>query len=424
MSEFAKPRGTADILPEQAAEWRAIEDAARQLFETYHYREIRTPIFEHTEVFQRGVGDTTDIVQKEMYTFLDRGERSLTLRPEGTAGVVRAFVEEKLYGEMNTQKFYYLGPMFRYEKPQAGRYRQFHQYGVEVIGSSDPRVDAEVIGLGDHLLRQMGVKSFSLLLNSVGCPVCRARHREQLLAYLQPVRSELCKDCQSRFDKNPLRILDCKIDRDHPVVASAPKITDALCEDCARQFSQVQTYLDEMGISYEIDKTMVRGLDYYTQTAFEFVEGSIGAVSTILAGGRYNGLIQMLGGPDLPGIGFAGGVERLILARAAHGATQVGQDRVDVFVLALGEIATKPAARLLHELRSVGIKADSDYSGRKVKAQLKVADRLGARYVVLLGEDEVAAGQVAVRNLATREQVTIEQSELVSYLSEQVSLRF
>lgn len=421
MVQYAKPRGTADILPDQVADWRAIEDEARRLFAIYHYREIRTPIFEHTEVFLRGVGDTTDIVQKEMYTFMDRGDRSLTLRPEGTAGVVRAYVEEKLYGVANTQKFYYFGPMFRYEKPQAGRYRQFHQYGIEVIGSSDPRVDAEVIGLGDHFLRQLGIDTFTLHLNSVGCPVCRASHKAHLIEHLQPIRNELCKDCQSRFEKNPLRILDCKIDHDHPVVMSAPTITDALCDDCAHQFATVQTYLDEMGISYEIDKTMVRGLDYYTQTAFEFKEGSIGAISTILAGGRYNGLIHELGGPELPGIGFAGGVERLLLARAAREETVQAKDQVDVVVVAMGDSAMNISVRVLHELRKAHITADVDYYGRGVKGQLKLADRLSARYVVLIGDDEVSTQSVSVRDLGTREQVLVEQHHVVDYLLERVT---
>ncbi len=416
MAQFAKPRGTADILPDQVLEWRAIEDEARRLFATYHYREIRTPIFEHTEVFQRGVGDTTDIVQKEMYTFMDRGDRSLTLRPEGTAGVVRAYVEEKQYGNTNTQKYFYFGPMFRYEKPQAGRFRQFYQYGVEVMGSNDPRVDAEVIGLADHFLRQMGIESFELHLNSVGCPICRASHKQQLIKHLEPVRDQLCKDCQSRFGKNTLRILDCKIDHNHPVVASAPAITDALCADCAHQFNEVKAYLDLMGISYQIDKTMVRGLDYYTQTAFEFVEGSIGAVSTILGGGRYNGLIEMLGGPDLPGIGFAGGVERLLLARSAQGVTKQEPDQIDVLVVAMGDQAIKTSVQILHELRKSGISADADYSAHSLKAQFKLADRLHARYVVLLGEDEVSAHQVSVRNLDTREQELMEQANLVDYL--------
>lgn len=412
MAEYAKPRGTADILPEEAVEWRAVEDLWHETARRYHLQEIRTPMFEHTEVFARGVGDTTDIVQKEMYTFLDRGGRSLTLRPEGTAGVVRAFVEQKLYGGPLPIKLYYTGPVFRYETPQAGRYRQHHQYGVEAIGSEDPRLDAEIVELAHHFLRAAGVETLRLEINSVGCPVCRPAHRELLRTHLEPVREKLCGDCQDRFDKNPLRILDCKIDRDNPVVRLSPAITDHLCADCQEHFSQVRAYLDALSVPYEVNKILVRGLDYYTRTTFEFMEDSIGAKSTILGGGRYNSLVRMLGGPETPGIGFGGGIERLLLARRANGVVPAGPDLVDVYVIAVGEAGRIPSVRAVQALRHAGLAADADYGARGLKAQLKAADRLAARLAVLIGDEEAAQGVVTLRDLATRDQWTVAEGEL------------
>ncbi|MCY0875432.1 MAG: histidine--tRNA ligase [Firmicutes bacterium] len=413
MAEYAKPRGTADILPDEAAEWRYVEEQAREVFELYHFREIRTPIFEHTEVFERGVGDTTDIVQKEMYTFKDRGDRAITLRPEGTAGVVRAFVEQKLYGGPLPVKWFYYGPMFRYEKPQAGRFRQFHQYGVEVIGADDPRVDAEVIELAYRFLRRVGVQSLRLEVNSVGCAVCRARHKEALLAHLKPALPELCADCQSRYEKNPLRIQDCKIDHDHPLVRTSPTITEYLCADCSAHFEEVKSYLDELAVPYIVNPTMVRGLDYYTRTAFEFMEDSIGAMSTVLAGGRYNRLVADFGGPDLPGIGFAGGIERLLLARAANQAQFVQVDRVDVYVIAMGAAALRPSVRLIQALREQGVRVDLDYLSHGMKSQMKTADRLHAKLALIIGEDEVAQGVVGVRDLAAKTQEAVAVHDVV-----------
>lgn len=414
VAEYVKPRGTADLLPVDTAEWQYLEAQARELFSLYQYREVRTPIFEHTEVFERGVGDTTDIVQKEMYTFRDRADRSITLRPEGTAGAVRAFVEQKQYGGPLPVKWFYYGPMFRYEKPQAGRFRQLHQYGVEVIGVEDPRVDAEVIELGHRFLSTVGVRSFRLEINSVGCATCRAAHKEALLTHLAPVVQELCADCQSRYEKNPLRILDCKVDRDHPRVLTAPTITDSLCEDCRVHFATVRAYLDDLDVSYVVNPIMVRGLDYYTRTAFEFMEDSIGAMSTILAGGRYNQLVAGFGGPDLPGVGFAGGMERLILARAANGERAEDAVQPFAFVLALDDAAKSPSVRLLQSLRATGIPADADYLGRSLKSQLKTADRLGARVAILIGDDEVLRGVATVRDLQTKEQRTVSLADVVA----------
>ena len=416
MADFARPPGTADVLPEQAGAWQFVEVKAREVFGLYHYREVRTPIFEHTEIFERGVGDTTDIVQKEMYTFTDRGGRSLTLRPEGTAGVVRAFVEGKLYGGHLPAKYYYVGPMFRYEKKQAGRYRQFHQYGVEVIGSDDARADAEVIELANRFLQELGIDKYRLELNSVGCPRCRAAHKALLLEHLAPVKEELCQDCQARFEKNPLRILDCKIDGKHPQVQSAPTIADHLCADCATHFGEVKGHLDLLGVQYELTPTMVRGLDYYTRTAFEFIGTELGAQSTIIGGGRYNGLVSMLGGPALPGVGFAGGLERLLLTFAAARVEALSADRLDVFVIVMGEAAKGLSVKVLQRLRQHGFRADADYAGRGFKAQLKLADRFFAPVALIIGDDEVAAQSVTLRDMASKEQRLVPLGELVAAL--------
>ena len=422
MAEFNRPRGTADILPAQIGGWVTIEQKARELFTLYHFDEIRTPIFEHTEIFERGVGDTTDIVQKEMYTFRDRADRSMTLRPEGTAGVVRAFIEAKLYGGPLPVKLFYMGPMFRYEAPQAGRYRQLHQYGVEVIGSEDPRVDAEVIELAHRYLQEMGARS-TLELNSVGCATCRADHKQALLEHLTPIRHELCQDCQGRFDKNPMRILDCKKDGDHPVVTASPRITDYLCSSCQTHFDQVKEHLDALQIPYTVNPNLVRGLDYYTRTAFEFIDTSIGAKSTILGGGRYNGLVEMLGGPTLSGIGFGGGIERLLLSRKEAGIDDTVQDHVDVYVVALGDAAKQEALRVLSVLRQNGIKADTDYTDRGMKAQMKSADRLSAQFALVIGEDELANGGYALRDLEKKSQEFVTHEQWLTYLTERLGAK-
>ncbi len=421
MAEHAKPRGTSDLTPEEAFAWQGVEELLRATFHAYHFREIRTPVFEHTEVFERGVGDTTDIVQKEMYTFTDRGGRSMTLRPEGTAGVARAFVEHKWYGGPLPLKLYYMGPIFRYEKPQAGRYRQHQQYGVEALGSVDPRLDAEVIQLADRFLRAAGVQSLRLELNSVGCPACRATHRDLLLAHLTPVREELCADCQGRLEKNPLRVLDCKIDRDHPVVLQSPTITDHLCDDCAAHFAGVKAGLDALDVPYTVNKVLVRGLDYYTRTAFEFMEDSIGAMSTILGGGRYDGLVRLLGGPETAGIGFAGGMERLMLARQANGVAEDGADTVDAYVIGLGEGGRMAALKVARELRDAGVATEVDYTGRSLKAQLKTADRLQARAAVLIGDDEVAAGVASVRELVEKQQAAVPLRQVAGHVARLVA---
>src|SRR5699024_349233 len=387
----------------------------------YHYKEIRTPLFEHTEVFQRGVGDSTDIVQKEMYTFDDRGGRSLTLRPEGTAPVVRACVENKLYGDPNQPvKMYYFAQMYRYERPQKGRMRQLNQFGVEAMGSADPAIDAEVIDLAMSCYQELGLKSLKLVINSLGDQESRKNHRQALIDHFSPHKEELCGDCRTRLTQNPLRILDCKKDKDHPAIKSAPSILDYLNEESIKYFEQVKTYLTQMGIEYEVDKNLVRGLDYYNHTAFEIMSEAdgFGAITTLTGGGRYNGLSEELGGPDVPGIGFGMGLERLIMAMEAEGVEIPAEKNLDCYLVAVGEQPEKRAVPLVYELRKAGIQIDKDYQGRKMKAQIKTADRLHAKFVLILGEDELAKGIITVRKMESGEQLEIPLSRLAEDMKE------
>ncbi|MBB6177905.1 histidyl-tRNA synthetase [Anoxybacillus tengchongensis] len=416
---FQIPRGTQDILPEQAAKWQYIEQIARELCRRYNYQEIRTPIFEHTELFLRGVGDTTDIVQKEMYTFEDRGGRSLTLRPEGTAAVVRSFVENKMYGYPNQPvKLYYMGPMFRYERPQAGRFRQFVQFGVEALGSNDPAIDAEVIALAMDIYRSLGLKKLKLVINSLGDVESRKSHRQALIDHFQPRIHEFCDDCQARLHKNPMRILDCKKDRDHDLMRTAPSILDYLNEQSRTYFEKVQMYLQRLGIVFEVDPRLVRGLDYYNHTAFEIMSEAegFGAITTLCGGGRYNGLVQEIGGPETPGIGFALSIERLLAALEAEGISLPISEGIDCYVVALGEQAKEEAVALVAALRQEGVSAEKDYQDRKVKAQLKAADRLHATYVAILGEDELQKGVINVKHMATGEQQEVPLDMFVSHM--------
>ncbi len=418
------PRGTADILPKDVKAWQYVENKIKEICQTYHYKEIRTPLFEHTEVFQRGVGDTTDIVQKEMYTFDDRGGRSITLRPEGTAGVVRAFVQHKLYGEVNQPvKLYYFSEMFRYERPQKGRMRQLNQFGVEVIGSRDPSVDAEVIDLAMTVYRSLGLTSLKLVINSLGDLESRTKHREALIAHFTPVKAELCEDCQSRLEKNPLRVLDCKKDMNHPAMASSPSILDYLNEESRRYFEDVKKYLDLLGIEYEVDPTLVRGLDYYTHTAFEIMSNAegFGAITTLAGGGRYDGMIEELGGPSTPAIGFGMGIERLLMALEAEGIEIPDEDGLDCFIVSVGEEADSKSVQLLHELRKNGIQADKDYQKRKIKAQLKAANRYDAKYVLIIGEEELEKNVVTLKDMATGEQRDVPLENVVEFLKSKVT---
>ena len=417
------PRGTQDILPGESEKWQFVEQKFFDLCAQYNYKEIRTPIFEHTELFQRGVGDTTDVVQKEMYTFTDRGDRQLTLRPEGTAPVVRSYVQNKLHGSVQQpQKLYYHGPMFRYERPQAGRMRQFVQLGIEVLGSEDPAIDAEVIDFAMTLYQSLGLKSLRLVINTLGDKVSRAAHREALVAHFKPYQDELCSDCQVRLEKNPLRVLDCKKDRNHPAMKTAPEIFDYLSDESRVYFDQVKAYLDQMGIDYVVDPNLVRGLDYYNNTAFEIMSEAegFGAITTLSGGGRFNGLVEELDGPSTPGIGFALSVERLLLALEAEGIDLPIEEGLDCYLVTLGDATKTKAVELLKDLRSAGIKADQDYLDKKMKAQFKAADRENAKYVLVIGEQELENGVVNIRDMATGEQEAVAFDQIIKYLQDRL----
>ncbi|WP_088035809.1 histidine--tRNA ligase [Evansella clarkii] len=416
---FKIPRGTQDILPENSPKWQYIEQKAHDLCRRYNYKELRTPIFEQTELFTRGVGDTTDIVQKEMYTFEDRGGRSLTLRPEGTASAVRSYVENKMHGWADQPvKLYYIGPMFRYERPQSGRMRQFVQFGVEAMGSDDPAIDSEVIGLAMDLYKELGLKNLKLVINSLGDKESRNQHRNALINHFKPRISEFCGDCQDRLEKNPLRILDCKKDRDHELMKSAPSILDYLNDSSEEYFNKVQSYLSDMGIAYEVDATLVRGLDYYNNTAFEImVDGEgFGAITTLCGGGRYNGLVEEIGGPSAPGIGFALSIERLLMALETQGVELPLNQGLDAYLVVMGDEAKKRAPKLLHEMRAKGLTVDGDYMNKKMKAQIKAADRQNAAYALILGEEELANNSIMVKELETGDQELVSLDELSGYL--------
>jgi histidyl-tRNA synthetase len=413
---FQKPKGTQDLLPGNVEKWQYLENTARELCRRFNFREIRTPIFEATELFERGVGETTDIVEKEMYTFLDKGNRSMTLRPEGTAGVVRAYVENKLYGEPDINKLYYIGPMFRYERPQAGRYRQLHQFGVEVFGTEHPSIDAEVIALGYMFYQQIGIQGIKVEINSVGNPQSREAYRTTLQEFIRPMKDKLCADCQSRFERNPMRILDCKVDQGY--FDEAPSILDSLDEECANHFTAVQAYLTDMGIEYTINTRLVRGLDYYTHTAFEYKAAGIGAIDTIGGGGRFNGLVEQIGGQDQPGIGFGLGLERALIVLESQGIEIPHQHTLDVYLVALGEQAERESIRILHNLRAAGISAEKDYLNRKMNAKMKSADRYQARFAAILGEDELSRGEVTLKDLAVGQQQTVPIDNLITHLQQ------
>ncbi|MFZ5767081.1 MAG: histidine--tRNA ligase [Bacillota bacterium] len=399
-----RPRGTQDVLPGTVYVWEYIEDVIRDVCRRYHYLEVRTPVFEHTELFER-TGEATDIVEKQMYTFRDRGGRSLTLRPEGTAPVVRAYLEA-LERPVLPWKVYYLGPMFRHERPQAGRFRQFVQFGVEAFGSHDPALDGEVIALAWELFRRLGLEGLSVHLNSIGCPQCRPSYRESLLSYFRG-REGLCPDCLRRLGVNPVRVLDCKEPSCRELVREAPRPTDFLCPDCRTHFASVQEFLARMGIPFALDSTLVRGLDYYTRTVFEIVHGALGAQNSVCGGGRYDGLVEQLGGDPTPGVGFAAGLERLITTLELEGKLPPRPAEVQVMVLC-ADPASRPAALdLLYRLRRLGWQADTDYLGRGLKAQMKHASRLGAPLVVIVGGDELAAGEVTLRDMRSGEQVRV-----------------
>lgn len=410
------PRGTKDILPLNVSAWRHVEKVMRCVCDLYGYQEIRTPIFEHTELFLRGIGDTTDVVEKEMYTFNDRGNRSLTLRPENTASVVRAYIENKLYAEPAPTKLFYMGPMFRYDRPQAGRMRQFHQFGVEALGTANALIDAEVIMLAVQVLRELGLKDLRLLINSVGCPKCRPVHKEKLKSFFAPKLNELCGDCRSRYDRNPLRILDCKNEKCKELTQGAPLLSDCLCEECKEHFTQLQDLLNAVNLKFEIDPNLVRGLDYYTKTAFEIQYSPLGAQSAVCGGGRYDGLVGQVGGPETPGIGFALGMERVLLALEKQELLTMQENSVDVFIVSPAAQHAALAFKTVIELREAGLKAEIDSLGRSMKAQMKQANRLKAQKVLIFGDDEVARGCVVLRDMQTSEQTEVKLDEIKSIL--------
>jgi len=418
--KFNAPRGTNDILPPETLKWQYIEKKTHELFSNYNYQEIRTPIFEYTELFQRGIGEVTDIVEKEMYTFEDKGNRSITLRPEGTASVIRSFLENKIYGQAQPTKYYYIGPMFRYERPQSGRFRQFHQLGVEAIASNDPALDAEIISLGIRLLQNFGLDNLEVHLNSVGCKDCRPDYVEKLKKYLIENKDQLCDNCKSRIERNPLRVLDCKNKSCKTVINDAPKITNNLCDNCADHFEDVQNYLDVLNLEYIINPLLVRGLDYYTNTAFEIKDNALGAQDTVFGGGRYNGLAEEIGNRDLPGIGFALGIERLLLSLEAKGIELPVESGVDLYITVIGEKAKIESFKLLDKLRNEGFKTEMDYLDRGVGSQMKSADRMNAEYTIIIGEDELNKNSATIRNMKSGDEKEIKLSNLLEEMTKLV----
>lgn len=412
--KLQKPKGTQDILPADSAKWQYVENVARETFKKYNYGEIRTPMFEHYEVISRSVGDTTDIVTKEMYDFHDKGDRHITLRPEGTAPVVRSYVENKLFAPevQKPVKVYYIGSMFRYERPQAGRLREFHQLGVECFGSKNPATDVETIAMVYQLFNTLGIKEVTLHLNSLGNTESRLAYRQALIDYLTPMRDTLSKDSQRRLDENPLRVLDSKEKEDKVAVENAPSILDYLDDESQAHFDEVRAMLDSLNIPYVIDTNMVRGLDYYNHTIFEFITTIDKSELTICAGGRYDSLVEYFGGPETAGFGFGLGLERLLLVLDKQGIELPVEENLDVYIAVLGSGANGKALELVQAIRYQGFKAERDYLGRKIKAQFKSADTFKAKTVITLGESEVESGQVNVKNNSTREEVTVSFEEL------------
>lgn len=402
--QYRAPRGTQDVLPGESYRWRFVEDLVTEVSALYGFRQIRFPTFEHTELFARSVGDTTDVVQKEMYTFTVEGtDRSITLRPEGTAGTMRAVLERGLLNEALPLKLSYLTSCFRYEKPQAGRLREFHQFGVEMLGSASPTADAEVIGVGDEIFRTLGIKGLELQINSIGCPECRAEYHKALKTYFEGHKEKLCETCHTRLEKNPMRLLDCKSPVCSEIAKGAPLVLDYLCDECSEHFDAVKKRLELMGTPYVVNPKIVRGLDYYTRTVFEFVSSDLGAQSTVCGGGRYDGLVEELGGPKTPGLGFAMGLERLLLILEAQGIEIPLEKHCNLYIANIGETAGVKAFELVNALRREGFYAECDSMGRSLKAQMKYADKIGARLSMVLGDDELANGKAKVKNMTTGE---------------------
>ena len=410
------PKGTKDVLPEESYKWHYIEGLARKIADDFGLKEIRTPTFEHTELFLRGVGDTTDIVNKEMYTFLDKGERSITLKPEGTAGVARAFVENGLQNTAMPLKMYYITPVFRYENPQKGRLREHHQFGVEVYGASGADTDAEVILIAYTLLTKLELK-VALNINSMGCKECRQKYNAALKAYFADKLDDMCPTCRVRYDKNPLRILDCKEEGCKKISVDAPKITDYLCDDCKAHFERLQSLLKIAGLDFKVNPYIVRGLDYYTRTVFEFVTTSLGSQGTVCGGGRYDGLISQIGGNSTPGVGFGMGIERVLMLMEAENVQIPDERPTDLYIATMGEKAYDMAFKMAYDLRLKGYKAEIDHMGRGVKAQFKYADKIKAKYVVVIGDNEIESGVVSLKNMQDGTQSTVKADEIEKYLA-------
>jgi histidyl-tRNA synthetase len=418
---FQTVKGTHDILPDEIGQWQQVEQTVRRTMAAYNYHEIRTPVFEHTELFSRSIGEDTDIVGKEMYTFADGGGRSLTLSPEGTAPVVRAYIQNNLGARSPQVKLFYLAPMFRQENPQKGRFRQFHQFGMEALGSMDAAQDVEIIALAMGIYRQLGLEDLSLRLNSVGCRQCRPGYRTILREFLAQRREGLCSDCRQRYEKNPLRILDCKQSRCREQTADAPLMTAHLCSECDEHFDRVKGLLGELNIAFVLDGRLVRGLDYYTKTAFEVLSGELGAQDALGGGGRYDDLVEMLGGEPTPAVGFAAGMERLLLVLTQRGILTEGGDPLDLFAVALGQEAQEAALKILENLRGRRLRADTDFLGRSMRAQLRAANRLGARYVLIIGEEELRKKQLVLKDMEGGQQEEIELDEAVENICQRVA---
>ena len=412
------PKGTKDVLPQDSYKWQFVENAAKEVAKEFNIKEIRTPVFEHTELFQRGVGETTDVVTKAMYTFLDKGGRSITLKPEGTAGAARLFIENGLANSPLPLKAFYLTPCYRYERPQAGRLREFHQFGIEVFGSAEAETDAEVIFAASSFLDKLGIKDVQLEINSIGCKTCRAEYNKALKDYFKPHLKDMCPTCNERFEKNPLRMIDCKEEGCKKITANAPKIIDYLCPDCKAHFEKVQALLDVLGVKYTVNPDIVRGLDYYSRTVFEFVSTSIGAQGTVCGGGRYDGLIAELGGGEVPAIGFAAGLERLILLMENTAVPFPEIPVPDIYVAGMDDVSRKEAFKLVSQLRKGGLCAECDKMNRSVKAQLKYADKIGAKFVAVIGDSEIASGECNIKKMADGTTRAVKFENILRYIAD------
>lgn len=405
------PKGTEDLLPKDSYKWHYLEEKFKNICDAYGYKEIRVPTFEHTELFERGVGDTTDVVEKQMYTFLDKGERSITLRPEGTASVARCYLQNNLFQDALPLKMWYELPCFRYENKQKGRLREFHQFGIEAFGSKGPSIDAEVVSLALTFLKEVGLSDLAVNVNSIGCPACRKKYNEALKDYLRPYLDNLCDTCKSRFERNPLRILDCKSPICQDFVKNAPRLLDYICDDCKEHFDGFLKTLDALGINYTIDSGIVRGLDYYTKTVFEIISGGF----TVCGGGRYDGLIEEFGGDSTPAIGFGLGIERLLIRLSELGVEIEDTKKASLYIAPLGENAVEMAQILVYELRSKGISCETDHMGRGLKPQMKYSDKIGAKYTLVLGDNEIETGKIKIKNMNSGEQTELELEKLAAF---------